>query len=109
MDHYESLLSSGAEVIEHARSLQSIACGLRDDSREVTATARAATADSKRVIDLLLDHVLCGPCMIQRAELSHARIIVVWEELTRHFSSARTVAGRCEDCGEEAALLRLVS
>ena len=113
-DRYESLLRSGAEVIEHSRALRRLTEELREESRAIAAsardvatTARAVVADSKLVIDLLLDHVLCDRCLTQRAEVPRTRFFTVWDELTRRFTSATTLAATCDDCGEQATLHRL--
>lgn len=108
-DRFESLLREGAAAIQQARLLRRTAHGLRGDSHDICVTARALAADSALVIDLLLDHVLCDSCLTQRAELPAARFNAVREELTRRFSSAKTIAAVCEQCGEASARLRLAN
>jgi hypothetical protein len=75
----------------------------------MVSTTQVVVADTQRLIDLLLDHVFCDPCLRKHANLPHARVIAVWQEMTRRFSSAKTVAGTCEHCGEDASLHRLAS
>ena len=60
-DHYDSLLRSRAEAIELSRVRQRTAGALRGPSRNIVAATLIVAVDSTRVIDLILDHVLCDP------------------------------------------------